>query len=52
MSILEIIDLNDFLSNKKIIHCETATNYAEGLKFLLENEKDADIITYNSSMNF
>jgi len=48
----ELIDLKEFLANKKIIHSETATKLTEGLTFLLENEKDADIITYNSTINF
>ncbi len=48
----ELIDLKEFLANKKNIHSETATKLTEGLTFLLENEKDADIITYNSTINF
>jgi len=48
----EIIDLEEFLSNKKRIHNENITNFNEGLVFLLENEKNTDIITYNSSINF
>ena len=48
----EIIDLDNFLVNKKIIHSTTATKYIEGLTFFLNNEKNADIITYNSTINF
>jgi len=48
----EIIDLKEFLANKKIIHSEIATDFTKGLTFFLENEKDADIITYNSTINF
>ena len=48
----EIIDLKEFLENKKIIHSTTATKYIEGLTFFLNNEKNADIITYNSTINF
>ena len=29
----EIIDLNEFLVNKKIIYSETATNYIKSLTF-------------------
>ena len=48
----DIIDLKEFLANKKIIHSEIATDFTKGLTFFLENEKDADIITYNSTINF
>ncbi len=48
----EIIDLEEFLSNKKRIHNENITNFNEGLVFLLENEKNTDMITYNSSIKF
>ena len=48
----EIIDLKEFLENKKIIHSETATNFIKGLTFFLDNQKNTDIITYNSTINF
>ncbi len=44
----EFIDLYDFLSNRKIIHSETVTNYYDGLTFFIENKEHADTITYNS----
>lgn len=48
----EFIDIYDFLSNRKIIHSETATNYSDGLMFFIENKEDADAITYNSVRHF
>ena len=48
----KFIDIYDFLSNRKIIHSETATNYSDGLMFFIENKEDADAITYNSVRHF
>ena len=49
-----IINLYDFLSKKKIIHSETATNYNDGITFFIESNIKlyADAITYNSSRQF
>jgi len=41
------INMQDFLSTKRILHSETASDYSSGIKFLCENEQKADIITYN-----
>lgn len=43
------IDLKHFLSSKKILHSESAVDYYSAIKFFVENEKNADIITYNYS---
>jgi len=46
------IDLQDFLSTKRILHSETAYDYSSGIRFLVENETNADVITYNYTKNF
>jgi hypothetical protein len=43
----DVIDLQDFLSSKKIMHSDTSTNFNDAIMFLVKNEKNADIITYN-----
>lgn len=41
--------LNDelFLKNKKILHNDNVHNFNDGILFLIENENNTDIITYN-----
>ena len=48
------IDLEDFLSSKKIVHGEREMNHTEGLTFFLENnqKENTDIITYNYTRRF
>lgn len=46
------IDLQEFLSTKRILHSETASDYSSGIRFLVENEINADIITYNYTKHF
>lgn len=46
------IDLQEFLSSKRILHSETASDYSSGIRFLCENETNADIITYNYVKKF
>ena len=46
------IILQDFLSSKKKLHSESSNDYFTALKFLVENEKKADIITYNYTKYF
>ena len=46
------IILQDFLSSKKKLHSESSNDYFTALKFLIENEKKADIITYNYTKYF
>ena len=50
----DTIDLEDFLSSKKIVHGEREMNHTEGLTFLIENQEkeNADIITYNYTKHF
>lgn len=46
------IDLQHFLSSKKNLYSETAFDYSSGIRFLVENEKNADIVTYNYTKKF
>ena len=46
------IILQDFLSYKKKLHSESSNDYFTALKFLIENEKKADIISYNYTKYF
>jgi len=36
-----------FLKNKKILHNNNVHNFNDGISFLIENENNTDIITYN-----
>lgn len=47
-----MINIKEFLNSKRIIHSENANNGISGLKFLIENEKIADIITFNTCFQF
>ena len=44
------INYNVLKSHLTILHCNTATNFIEGLKFFVQNE--GEIVTYNSTNNF
>ncbi len=46
------IDLQEFLSTKRILHSETAFDYSSAIMFLVENEKNADIMTFNYTKHF
>jgi len=48
------INLQDFLSSKRILHNETETDcdYNNGLKFFIINKDNADIITYKNTRHF
>jgi hypothetical protein len=50
----DTIDLEDFLSSKKIVHGESEINHTNGIRFLIENQEkeNADIITYNYTRRF
>jgi hypothetical protein len=50
----DTINLEDFLSSKKIVHGEREMNHTEGLTFFLENnqKENTDIITYNYTRQF
>ena len=40
------IDLQEFLATKRIQHSETASDYLTGIQFLVDNNNNADIVTY------
>ncbi len=50
----DTIDLEYFLSSKKIVHSEREMYHSEGLTFFLENnqKENTDIITYNYTRRF
>jgi hypothetical protein len=50
----DTINLEDFLSSKKIVHGESEINHTNGIRFLIENQEkeNADIITYNYTKHF
>lgn len=43
----DAIDLENFMSTKTILHSDTASKFGEGIKFLIQNDKNYDMITYN-----
>ena len=45
-----VIYYENFMSNKNILHSNTANTINDGLVFLIEN--NADIITYNKTDKF
>ena len=47
-----MINIKEFLNSKRIIHSEKANDSISGLQFLIENEKIADIITFNTCIQF
>jgi hypothetical protein len=49
---MEDIIYDKFMSEKTILHSDTVTNYSDGILFLLENESNADMITYNKTDKF
>jgi len=46
------INLQDFLSSKRILHNETHCEYNNALRFFIENQDNADIITYENTRYF
>ena len=48
----EIIYYDKFISDIKILHCETINNYIDALRFFIENKNNNDIITYNKRDKF
>lgn len=46
------INLQEFLSSKKILHNETPCEYNNALRFFIENQGSADIITYENTRHF
>lgn len=46
------INLQDFLSSKKILHNRTPCEYNNALRFFIENQGSADIITYENTRHF
>jgi len=47
-----MINLRDFLSSKRILHNETPCEYNCALRFFIENQGNADIITYENIRHF
>jgi hypothetical protein len=47
-----LINYNDFMSGKKILHTNDANNYNDALHFKISNEDIADAITYNEKQSF
>jgi len=47
-----MINLRDFLSSKRILHNETPCEYNNALRFFIENQENADIITYENTRHF
>ena len=47
-----MINLNDFLSSKRILHNETSCEFNNALRFFIENQDNADIITYENTRHF
>lgn len=45
------INLQDFLSSKRILH-DGKCEYYDALRFFIENQDNADIITYESTRHF
>jgi|688.fasta_scaffold866450_1 hypothetical protein len=48
---INTIDIQNFLSTKQILCCEKS-NYDDAFNFLIENENNTDIITYENTRNF
>lgn len=46
------INLQDFLSSKIILHNDTPCEYNNALRFFIENQESADIITYENTRHF
>ncbi len=46
------MNLQDFLSSKKILYNETPCEYNNALRFFIENQESADIITYENIRHF
>jgi len=46
------INLQEFLSSKTILHSETASEFDDALRILIEDKPTADIITYNHTRHF
>jgi len=46
------INLQNFLSSKRILHNETDFDYNDALKYFIENQDNADIITYKNTRHF
>jgi len=47
-----MLNLQDFLSSKRILHNETPCEYNNALRFFIENQENADIITYENTRHF
>lgn len=46
------VNLYEILSKKRITHNNTINKFTDGLRFLIENKNNTDIITYNSKNKF
>ena len=46
------MNLQDFLSSKKILHNGTPCEYNNALRVFIENQDNADIITYENTRHF
>jgi hypothetical protein len=47
-----VIYYDKFMSERTILHSDTAKNYSDGILFLVENKSNADIITYDKTDKF
>lgn len=47
-----MINLDEFLSRKKILHCENTTNYNDAFRFFVENDKKSDITSFDHVRTF
>ncbi len=46
------INLQEFLSSKTILHSDSACEFDDVLRIIIENKPTADIITYNNTRHF
>lgn len=48
----DVIDFEQFMESNKILHSETISNQEDGLKLLIENEKEYSGASYNTTEKF
>jgi len=46
------INLQEFLSSKRILHNETPCEFNNALRFFIENQENTDIVTYENTRHF
>ncbi len=47
-----VIYYDKFMDERHVLHCDTAKDSEDCLRFLIENEKNADIVSYNKTDKF